>query len=167
MDLRVKEICREKRISLTGLADRMNISKGALSEAINGNPTVNTLQKIADALGVSLVELFEAKSATPSPATTPLPFDTQLPDIGFLEYLRAYIAENKNMRIKHAANIVGTICKHVEAYSGEVSMRTVTTAYIDGFRQYLKDAGISEASQGLYIARLNIVLAQARERAAE
>ncbi len=58
--LRVKEICKAQGISITGLAEKMNINKATLSQAINGNPTIGTLQKIADALGVPFIELFEA-----------------------------------------------------------------------------------------------------------
>lgn len=58
MNLRIKEICKEKGVTITSLAEKLNIKQESLSRAINGNPTVETLQKIADALGVSIVELF-------------------------------------------------------------------------------------------------------------
>ena len=52
MELRIKKICKEKRITITELSEKLNVSKGALSQAISKNPTVGTLQRIADALGV-------------------------------------------------------------------------------------------------------------------
>ena len=61
MELRVKEICKEKGILMKDLADTLGINRVSLTSMINGNPTISTLEKIADALGVSVVELFEAK----------------------------------------------------------------------------------------------------------
>ena len=61
MELRVKEVCKAKGISITELAKQMGIKQESLSRAINGNPTIQTLEKIAEALGVSIVELFEVK----------------------------------------------------------------------------------------------------------
>lgn len=60
MNLKIKEICKEKGVTITSLAEKLNIKQESLSRAINGNPTVETLQKISSALGVSISELFEA-----------------------------------------------------------------------------------------------------------
>lgn len=59
MNLRIKEVCKEKNITITSLAEKLNIKQESLSRAINGNPTVETLQKIADNLNVPITELFE------------------------------------------------------------------------------------------------------------
>lgn len=59
MELRIKEVIKEKRMTITELADVMGINRVNLSNMVNGNPTVETLNKIADALGVPLTELFE------------------------------------------------------------------------------------------------------------
>ena len=59
MNLRVKEICRAKGITITQLAERLDIKQESLSRAINGNPTKDTLERIAEALNVSIIELFE------------------------------------------------------------------------------------------------------------
>lgn len=58
MKLRVKEICHAKNLTLQELAERVEMKRESLSRAINGNPTVETLEKIADALGVPVAELF-------------------------------------------------------------------------------------------------------------
>lgn len=58
--LRIKEIIKAKGITAKELAAKIGISEGALSLAINGNPTVETLEKIASALGVPVSELFAA-----------------------------------------------------------------------------------------------------------
>ena len=49
-------------MTITQLAERLNIKQESLSRAINGNPTIETLEKIATALGVGITELFEPNS---------------------------------------------------------------------------------------------------------
>lgn len=58
--LRVKEIAKEKKLTIADIAKRMDIKAPALSRIINGaNTTTDTLQRIADALEVDIVDLFE------------------------------------------------------------------------------------------------------------
>lgn len=59
MNLRIKEICKEKRVTITQLASELNIKQESLSRTINGNPTVGTLERIAAALNVPITELFD------------------------------------------------------------------------------------------------------------
>lgn len=59
MDLRIKEVIKEKGMTITELADKMGINRVNLSNMVNGNPTVETLNKIADTLNVPVTELFE------------------------------------------------------------------------------------------------------------
>lgn len=59
MDLRIKEVIKEKGMTITELADKMGINRVNLSSMVNGNPTVETLNKIADAIGCPVTELFE------------------------------------------------------------------------------------------------------------
>ncbi len=58
--LRIKEILQQKGVKPIELSAKTSIEKGNLSAIINGkrNPTLRTLMSIADALGVSLTELF-------------------------------------------------------------------------------------------------------------
>lgn len=49
-------------MKVTDLAEKLGISQGAMSLSINGNPTVSTLEKIAEALNVPITELFESNS---------------------------------------------------------------------------------------------------------
>ena len=64
MNLRVKEICRERNIMLKDLASMIGITEVGLSKSLNGNPTLSRLEEIAKALDVSIVELFEKKEAS-------------------------------------------------------------------------------------------------------
>lgn len=57
--LRIKEICKEKGMTLQELAKALNITYQSLSESIKGNPTLLRLYEIAKALDVDIVELFD------------------------------------------------------------------------------------------------------------
>lgn len=59
MKLRILELTKEKGISQKHLAEQIKMTPVGLSKAINGNPTKDTLEKIASALGVPISELFE------------------------------------------------------------------------------------------------------------
>ena len=59
MSLRIKDVAKEKGIALKDVADRMGISAIGLSQHINGNPSIEVLQRIADALEVHISDLFE------------------------------------------------------------------------------------------------------------
>lgn len=56
--MRIKEILKEKGMSVQQLADKLNISRQALSKQIQGKLLVETAQNIADALNVPLWQLF-------------------------------------------------------------------------------------------------------------
>ncbi|MDR0681677.1 MAG: helix-turn-helix transcriptional regulator [Dysgonamonadaceae bacterium] len=57
--LRVKEICKEKGITLQDLSKRLGITYNTLHLIITGNPKKDTLEKIAAELNVSIIDLFE------------------------------------------------------------------------------------------------------------
>lgn len=58
MNFRILELCKEQGINQTELAEKIGLSRVGLSKAINGNPTVETLSKIANALKVDITDLF-------------------------------------------------------------------------------------------------------------
>lgn len=59
MGLRIKEVCKEKNISLAEVAKQIGITPITLSQSLNGNPTLARLTEVADVLGVDVSELFE------------------------------------------------------------------------------------------------------------
>ena len=71
MDLRIKEVIKEKGMTITELADKMGINRVNLSNMVNGNPTDETLNKIADALNVPVTELFERPKSDTASLTCP------------------------------------------------------------------------------------------------
>ena len=61
MKYRIKEILKSKNMTLLKLSEIIGVKSANLSVALseNGNPTVETLEKIATALEVSISDLFE------------------------------------------------------------------------------------------------------------
>lgn len=59
--LRVKNLCKQKEITLKDLATKMDIAPESLNRMIspNGNPTLSKLVSMAKALDVQVYELFE------------------------------------------------------------------------------------------------------------
>ena len=57
--LRVKEILKAKGISQKKLAELIGVAEISLSRSINGNPSLETLDKIATALQVPISEIFK------------------------------------------------------------------------------------------------------------
>ena len=55
----VRRICKEQGKQMKDLAADMGIDPASLTRALNGNARLDTVQKIATALGVSMKSLFE------------------------------------------------------------------------------------------------------------
>lgn len=66
MKLLIKEIAKEKKIKISALAETVGITQPNMSNIVNGKtkPSLETLEKIADALGVPIGELFGNDSNT-------------------------------------------------------------------------------------------------------
>ena len=56
--MRIKEILKEKNMTVQELADILNISRQALSKQIQGKLLVETAQNIANTLNVPIWQLF-------------------------------------------------------------------------------------------------------------
>lgn len=89
MELRVKEICKEKGIQMQELANRLGITRITLTRNINGNPTISTLENIAHALGVEVSELFAPKRAD---FTALIDYRGELHRFDNIEALRGYLS---------------------------------------------------------------------------
>ncbi len=63
MSIRVKELCRQKGILFKDLAAAVGISDVALRKQMQGNPTVESLNRIAAVLGVETWELLTPSTA--------------------------------------------------------------------------------------------------------
>lgn len=60
--LRIKEILKEKNVTQEELANMLGVTRSSIIKTIAGNPTIDTLKKIADALRVTVPELFNPQS---------------------------------------------------------------------------------------------------------
>lgn len=58
MHSRIKEVIKKQGTTVQELAEKMGISRVGLSQHINGNPSVEVLERIATALDVPLWQLF-------------------------------------------------------------------------------------------------------------
>lgn len=61
MPLRIKEVIKEEGLSVQEVADKLGISRVGLSQHINGNPSTEVLERIANAMNVSVWRFFASK----------------------------------------------------------------------------------------------------------
>jgi transcriptional regulator with XRE-family HTH domain len=57
-ELRIREIMLEKGISVNEMSEKLGITRQSFYSIVNGNPTMSTLTKIAEILGVTVKKLF-------------------------------------------------------------------------------------------------------------
>lgn len=58
MELRIKEIAKQKDVPIKEIAKQLGISAGALSQNIAGRASIDRLEEIAKILDVSVRDLF-------------------------------------------------------------------------------------------------------------
>lgn len=63
--LKIKEICARVGITQGELAARLGISPESLSRTLNRDARISSLEKVADALGVHISDLFEQDERPP------------------------------------------------------------------------------------------------------
>ena len=56
--LRIREVMLEKGVSVNGMSEKLGITRQSFYSIVNGNPTMSTLIKIAEILGVAVKKLF-------------------------------------------------------------------------------------------------------------
>lgn len=71
MPLRIKEVIKERGTTVQDLAKLMGITRVGLSQHINGNPSVEVLERIASALGCPVTELFVQPNGSKLSITCP------------------------------------------------------------------------------------------------
>lgn len=54
----IKGVIKEHGFTLVEVAHQMNITKGGISQIVNGSPTVKTLRTIADIIGCNVWDFF-------------------------------------------------------------------------------------------------------------
>ena len=67
MQLKVKELLKQRGMKMTELAAKVGVDQSNLSKSLDGNPTLSRLEEIAKVLGVPVRELLpDAPPASPS-----------------------------------------------------------------------------------------------------
>lgn len=61
MELRIKEILKERDMTQQQFADMMGITRSALTQQLSGKPSLATVERMAEYLGVEMYELFKSK----------------------------------------------------------------------------------------------------------
>ena len=56
--LKAKEVIKKKGMTIEEVASKMGITKGSLSAALRGNPTVSYLTRLANAIDCDIRDLF-------------------------------------------------------------------------------------------------------------
>lgn len=57
--LRIHEVMLEKGISVNKMSEKLGITRQSFYSIVNGNPTMDTLIRIAKILGVNIKQLFK------------------------------------------------------------------------------------------------------------
>lgn len=70
--LRIKEVIKEKGITLKELANKLGVSNVSISRVVNGNTTIKTLRDIAAVLDCDVRELIEPTKEQGQTTQTPL-----------------------------------------------------------------------------------------------
>ena len=55
--LKAKEVIKEKGMTIEEVSSKMGITKGSRSAALNGNPTVSYLTRVADTINCDIRDL--------------------------------------------------------------------------------------------------------------
>lgn len=63
----IKEVVREKGFTLQAVAEQLCITKGAISQMVNGSPNVKTLRRIAEIIGCQVGDFFRDEMTVTEP----------------------------------------------------------------------------------------------------
>lgn len=67
----ISKVIRQHGFTIDQVAEKLGLKRGSLANMIGGNPTVETLRKIADAIGASRSEFFADEDETSVPSQQP------------------------------------------------------------------------------------------------
>lgn len=60
--MRISKVIKEHGFTIQQVADTIGLQRSSLANTIGGNPTVETMRKIADAIGCNIAEFFADES---------------------------------------------------------------------------------------------------------
>lgn len=68
--MHIKKVIKQQGYTLEAVATKMGVSKQAMSQLLNGNPTIAKLQEIASIIGVPVSELVREEDEQRSTSIT-------------------------------------------------------------------------------------------------
>ena len=71
MNIDIDTLLKNKKLSKTDVAKKMGLSRESLYRILSGNPTLDNINKLADAIGVSVSELFSSCDGDKNTITCP------------------------------------------------------------------------------------------------
>ena len=115
MNLRIKELCKEKGLRMSDIATKMGVDRANLTASLKGNPTLSRLTDVANILGVEVYELFREKR------------DVCRID-GFVEL------DGETVRLRNAADLMQATCtaSGIPYYSKVSEMRMAVRDFVHG-----------------------------------
>lgn len=93
MKERVKQLCKEKGVSMNAAESEMGLAKGYISKLDNSNPNQKTLQKMSDYFGVSVEFLISGKEDSREQKITSL---SQTEELDIIEVVLRFNGEKAN-----------------------------------------------------------------------
>ena len=87
MENRIKNLIKEKGFTQEQFAQKIGVTRMSLVKTLSGNPSYETLQRIAEALGVEMWELFASKEEVmkQNKNTIPCPYCGKPIDVSLLK----------------------------------------------------------------------------------
>lgn len=87
----IDDIIKDKGMTLQEVADKLGVARNTLYRQMNGNPTVETVQKIADVLGVHISELFRGSYSPDNDFVAMISHEGKLMRFNSIEQLTQFI----------------------------------------------------------------------------
>lgn len=98
--LRIKEVLKEKRVTVVSLAETIGVAQPSMSNIVNGRttPSLDTLRKIAKALDVAIQELFAVPNNELYGLVQYKGITYKIDSVGSIESLLRTIKENSSLK---------------------------------------------------------------------
>ena len=91
----IKKVIKERGYTIEDVAKKMGISRVTLSQNMSRNPTIGTLERIANAIGCKVVDFFQDEQ---SPFSAIVKYNGELKEVTSVGELEKIVLELKRER---------------------------------------------------------------------